>query len=141
MAYTITFDEHASDEDLKLLSDGLEAHARAVLPEKSFTNVHFFLRDDNGKIAGGVSGNWGSFGWLYVNILWVRDDLRGHGYGKQLMDLIEAEAIKHGCKNAFLNTMSYQAPNFYKKLGYTVFAELENFPDEHSRLMMRKKLG
>jgi GNAT superfamily N-acetyltransferase len=138
--YQITFHEDASADDLQAVSDGLEEATLALFPDKSHTQVAFFLRDESGKIVGGVNGNYGTFGWLYVNALWVHDDVRGRGFGRQLMEKIEAEAIKHGCKNAFLNTMSFQAPEFYKKLGYTVFGELEDFPGEHSRIFLRKRL-
>jgi len=138
--YEITIHENPADTDLKVLADGLESHTLELFPDKSRTYVAVFLRDENGLIVGGVSGNYGTFHWLYVDALWVRDDVRGRGHGAELMDRIEAEAIKHGCKNAFLNTMSFQAPDFYKKIGYTVFAELKDFPGEHSRIFLRKKL-
>jgi N-acetylglutamate synthase-like GNAT family acetyltransferase len=139
--YQITFHEDPLDDDLRVVSDGLEDATKDLFPDKSRTYVAFFLRDENGRIVGGVDGNYGTFRWLYVNALWVRDDLRGRGYGTELMDRIETKAIKHGCKNAFLNTMSFQAPEFYKKHGYKVFAELEDFPGEHSRIFLRKKLS
>lgn len=140
MRYEITFQENASDDDVRVLSDGLVAHGKELFPDQLWTDVNFLVRDDKGQIVGGVSGNYGSFDWLYVNILWVREDLRGRGFGVELMNRIEAEAVNHGCKNAFLSTMSFQAPEFYKKLGYIIFAELENFPGEHSRIFMRKRL-
>jgi GNAT superfamily N-acetyltransferase len=128
-------------DDLQIISDGLEATVLPLFPDKSRTYVAFFVREDSGKIVGGVNGNYGSFGWLYVNALWVDKRLRGRGYGSELMRRIEAQAIKHNCKHAFLNTMSFQAPVFYKKLGYSVFAELEDFPAEHSRIFFRKRLA
>ena len=140
MNYEITLEENASADDLRVVSDGLEAGVAKLFADKCRTDVAFFVRDERGRIVGGVNGNHGTFGWLYVNALWVHDDLRGRGFGRQLMEKIEAEAARHGCKNAFLNTMSFQAPEFYKKLGYTVFAELEDFPGEHSRIFLRKKL-
>jgi hypothetical protein len=36
--------------------------------------------------------------------------------------------------------MSFQAPEFYKKLGYHIFGKLENFPAEHSMIFLRKRL-
>ena len=140
MNYEITFETNASADDLQILSNGLEAHTEELFADKSRTEVAFFVRDENGRIVGGVNGNYGTFGWLYVNALWVHDDLRGRGYGRKLMEKIETEAIKHSCKNSFLNTMSFQAPEFYKKLGYKVFGELEDFPGEHRRIFLRKRL-
>jgi len=98
------------------------------------------MRDEDGTIVGGVHGNYGSFGWLYVDALWVSEELRGQGHGTRLIAMIEAEAARHGCTNVYLNTFTFEAPAFYEKLGYTIFAELEDFPPGHSRLFLRKTL-
>jgi N-acetylglutamate synthase-like GNAT family acetyltransferase len=141
MTYQITLEEKPSAEDRAIIGNGIAGHDRGKFPDRKITDVTFFVRDEAGAIVGGVAGNYNSFGWLWVDALWVRDDLRGLGYGRRLMEMIEAEAAKHGTTNAFLNTMSFQAPEFYKRLGYTVFAELEDFPPGHSRLFLRKKLS
>ena len=140
MAFQITLEEKASDEDLRVLGDGIDLYVAGLFSGKQFNNIAFFLRDDAGKIVGGVSGNYGSFGWLYIDALWVSEHLRGQGYGTKLMEMIEAEAARHGSKNVYLNTFSFEAPEFYKKLGYRVFAELEDFPPGHSRLFLRKRI-
>ena len=57
------------------------------------------------------------------------------------MAAIEGEGARHGSTNVYLNTFSFEAPEFYKKLGYTVFAELEDFPPGHKRMFLRKQLS
>ena len=141
MKYQITLEEKAAAEDIAVLGDGLDRFVSDLFPGKRYTSVAFFLRDDAGKIVGGVHGNYGSFGWLYVSALWVSEELRCKGYGTRLLAKIEAEAARHGCTKVFLQTFSFEAPAFYKKLGYTVFAELEDFPPGHSRLFLRKRLS
>jgi hypothetical protein len=42
--------------------------------------------------------------------------------------------------HAYLDTFSFQAPDFYKKLGYEVFGELQDFPHGHQRYFMKKRL-
>ena len=69
-----------------------------------------------------------------------RKDTRNQGYATLLMQSIENEAKEKGCKNSYLNTISFQAPEFYKKLGYKKFAELENFHQEYNKLFFRKKI-
>ena len=78
--------------------------------------------------------------WLYIDLLWVREDLRGHGHGRQLMIRMEDAARQHGAKNVYLDTFSFQAPDFYKKLGYQVFGELQDFPPGQQRYFFRKQL-
>ena len=52
----------------------------------------------------------------------------------------EEEAKKNGCTNAYLNSFSFQGVEFYKKIGYRVFGEMENFPLGHSVCSLTKKL-
>ena len=72
--------------------------------------------------------------------MWVREDLRGQGFGRQLLKLAEEEARLRGAKNAYLDTFSFQAPAFYKSLGYQEFGRLDDFPDGHTRFFLTKSL-
>ena len=141
VSHKITLEENASAEDRAIVGKGIAQFGEALFSGTSVTDVAVFVRDDAGTVLGGVVGNYGSFGWLWVDALWVGEELRGQGYGTRLMKMIEAEAARHGAANVYLNTFSFQAPAFYEKLGYTVFAELEDFPPGHSRLFLRKKLS
>lgn len=138
-AYQITFEENPLPADLKILDEGISQYNQTKLTIADNKSQTFFLRDEEGVVVGGVHGNYGG-DWLYISTLWVSDQAREGGYGSQLMQLIEEAAMKGGCKNAYLDTFSYQAPEFYKKLGYTIFAELEDFPAGHSRIFLRKRL-
>lgn len=95
------------------------------------------LRDEKQRIVAGLLGST-YWGWLVIEILWVAEELRGQGYGSRLLATAEAEALKRGCKHAHLSTMSFQAPEFYSKHGYRIFGKLENLPQGHSRIYMKK---
>lgn len=140
MGLEITRAEHASRDEIKVLSDGIAEYDRATVGGGEYVPLTFFLRDEAGAIVGGVHGNYSGSGWLYVDILWVSERVRGGGYGARLMHLIEREAAARGCTNAYLNTFSFQAPEFYRKLGYAVFGELDDFPPGHKRYFLKKKL-
>lgn len=49
--------------------------------------------------------------------------------------------MKRGCQYAYLDTFSFQAPEFYQKRGYVIFGELPNFPEGHHRFFLKKELG
>ena len=99
----------------------------------------FVLQGPGEEVVGGVIGET-HWDWLYINLMWIREDLRKQGYGKRLLELAEDEARKRGAKNAYLDTFSFQAPEFYHKYGYRVFGELKDFPAGHQRYYCRKEL-
>lgn len=101
--------------------------------------VCFVLRDENQEVVGGVVGET-HWEWLYINLMFVREDLRGQGHGQRLLTLAEEEGRKQGAKRAYLDTFSFQAPDFYKDHGYAVFGELTDFPAGHSRYYLVKSL-
>jgi GNAT superfamily N-acetyltransferase len=102
-------------------------------------NLCFVLRNLEDEIVGGVIGaiHWN---WFYVNLMWIREDLRDQGYGNQLLALAEEKAREQGAKKSYLDTFSFQAPDFYKKNGYKVFGELKEFPPGHQRYYLEKDL-
>ena len=60
--------------------------------------------------------------------------------GRQWLMIAEDEARKRGAKHAYLDSFSFQAPAFYKKHGYRIFGELQDFPPGHNRHFFTKKL-
>lgn len=103
-------------------------------------NLCFVLQSPGGEIVGGVIGAT-YWDWLYINLMWVREDLRGQGYGQRLLAKAEAEARQRGAHHAYLDTFSFQAPGFYQKNGYQVFGELPDFPQGHQRYFLKKELS
>jgi ribosomal protein S18 acetylase RimI-like enzyme len=99
-----------------------------------------FVRDAGGEIVAGMHGwTWGGTG--FVQTLWVREDLRGRGLGARIMAAAEAEAVRRGCHQMHLDSHSYQAPGFYRRLGYEVIGELPGWPGDDTRIFFRKALG
>ncbi len=97
------------------------------------------MYDAAGAIVGGLIGAT-YWEWLHVDLLWVRQDLRGCGHGSRLLAEAEEEARRRGARNAYLDTFTFQAPGFYERHGYRVFGELEGFPAGHRRYFMSKPL-
>ena len=104
--------------------------------------LHFVLavRDGEGELVGGLIGEtlWNA---LLVSVLWVHARHRNIGYGTALMSRAEQIARERDCEVAFLNTMTFQAPGFYSKLGYEMFGELRDAPRGHSRVWFCKRLS
>jgi GNAT superfamily N-acetyltransferase len=123
--------------EIERLRTHLRAFNRSQIPNKGFVPLLFTLTSEDGRFAGGLSG-YVSYRWLFVDLLWVADEARMQGYGTSLMLAAEAEARKHGCHHAWVDTFSFQARHFYEKLGYKVFGQLEDYPPGHSRFFLRK---
>jgi GNAT superfamily N-acetyltransferase len=137
--FTIAVDSSPDQSDIRVLIDGLDGHAFARAGATPPVPLAVFLYDDGGKIVGGISGRiWD--GVLDISILWVHEDYRGEGYGRQLMAAAEAEGRMRGCELAELRTFEYQAPEFYKKIGYEEYHVAEGWPRGHRRHFFRKRL-
>lgn len=96
--------------------------------------------DESGKLVAGVSGHtWG--GCCTIVLLWVDTALRGTGVGRALMKAAEDEAVRRGCRQIILSTHSFQAPQFYEKLGFRRIAAIPNNPVGHEDLIYLKELA
>ncbi|MBE9010976.1 putative N-acetylmannosamine-6-phosphate 2-epimerase, partial [Pseudanabaenaceae cyanobacterium LEGE 13415] len=102
------------------------------------TPLEIFLLDDRQKIRAGLVGltRWN---WLLIETLWVEESLRHQGFGKRLMMLAEQEAKRRGCTEAILDTFSFQAKGFYEKLGYEMFAQVDDYPSGYSFFQLKKE--
>lgn len=97
------------------------------------------IEDTNKKVIGGLYGRT-AFQWLFIEILFVPEFLRGNGLGKKLVETAEKEALARGCHNVWLDTFEFQAKGFYETMGYREFGELQNFPNGFSRFFLKKSL-
>jgi GNAT superfamily N-acetyltransferase len=121
----IEFMAEPSSEIVDAIADGLNRFNGVKGGDDHYIPFAFVMRNEAGDIVGGLSGAT-FFGWLSIELLWVDDAFRGKGYGSELLRQAEAFGQKRGCERAYLNTMSFQAPEFYVSQGYIEFAQLPN---------------
>lgn len=57
---------------------------------------------------------------LHIKYLFVEENYRGQGIARQLMNHALEFGKKRGCQFAFVETMSFQAPEFYQKMGFVI---------------------
>jgi GNAT superfamily N-acetyltransferase len=122
------------------VSDGLTVYNDGFLPrQREREALVLSARDDDGRIVGGLVGEF-RMDWLYVDLLWVDPSQRGKGYGEKLMALAEDSARAAGKTHVHLWTWSFQAPDFYRRLGYVEFGRLIDHPKGHDTFMFSKTL-
>lgn len=77
---------------------------------------------------------------MFVEVFWIDEQYRGRGIGTELLNKVETHAKDVGCTFIHLDTFSFQAIDFYKKCGYSVFAVLDDYPDDIKRYFLKKHL-
>ena len=122
-----------------IIGGAINNHNEEQAGDDKAQRICFVLQAPDQEIVGGVIGvtYWD---WFSIDLMWVKDELRGRGYGHRLLTLAEDEARQRGAKYVHLDTFSFQAPDFYKQHGYQVFGELKDFPHGHQRYYLKKQL-
>ena len=125
--------------DLAALEDEINRYNVERLNAHDFRALAVFLRDADGGMQGGVSGyTWAGF--CEIRFLWVAEGVRGRGYGTRLLASAEAEARSRGCRSVVLQSYSFQAPDFYLKLGYAELGRAEDCPPGGAQVYLQKRL-
>ena len=137
--YDIVYVDNPEQSAWGIIGRGVGDFNKQQAGDNQFQRLCFALHEPDEVIVGGVLGET-YWGWLYIDLLWVKDELRGRGFGHRLLTLAEEKARQRGAKNAYLDTFSFQASDFYKQHGYQVFGELPNFPPGHQRYFLTKQL-
>ena len=134
----LSFENDPSPNDRELIDEGLGAYNAPFLQDPTYSYFGLFVRDEAGAIRAGLIGHCYA-GWLFVQLLWVHADLRRRGIGRGLIAEAERHAHQFGCHSAWLDTFSFQGPDYYPRLGYREFARLD-VPPGHQRIFFRKVL-
>lgn len=138
--YTLTVTDSPSAADFAVVEAGLTEFNERFVPPDGYRPLAVFVHGADGDLAGGLLGNT-YWGWLYVSSFWLDDDVRGRGVGSQTLAAAEAEAARRGCRHVHLDTLDFQALEFYKKQGYVQWGQLDDLPPGHTRYFLKKDLA
>jgi len=136
-------------DDLDEIKGALRSFNRNFITMPTFRELGVFMEDENGKKQAGIVaetvGNW-----MYIQMLWVDESLRGKDVGTQLITEAEEEAKARGCRYSLVDTFSFQARPFYERMGYSMQMALEDYiadsrapqdaPSTHTRFFLTKSL-
>ena len=127
------------ENEIKYIREELNQFNNERVGEDGHTPLNIVEYDTNGNIIGGILGGT-YWGWMYVDILWVHENHRYKGIGSKLLREAEKEAIRRSCHHVHLDTMSWQAPEFYQKHGYEVIGILPDIPNGNQKYLLMKAL-
>ncbi|MEM8718572.1 MAG: GNAT family N-acetyltransferase [Cyanobacteria bacterium P01_G01_bin.39] len=145
----ITFNDTNSESRRKFIDDRLfefnQTQSQQVvkcdnLKTKIPDFIEIYAEVEPEKLVGGLVSyvDWGR--WLCIDTIWIDANYRKQGIGEYLIKYAEQKAINKDIKRARLCTFDFQALPFYKKLGYTIYGELKDYPEGHTLYYLKKAL-
>lgn len=81
------------------------------------------------------------WGQLHIKYLFVEEQYRGQGIARQLMNHALEFGKKRGSHFAFVETMSFQAPEFYQKMGFMIEFSRSGYAQNTTFHYLKKSLN
>lgn len=128
-----------ADDPFATLNAMLNEHNTGHIGPTKHVPLWLFARDATGHIQGGLRGQT-YWSWCVIDVLAVAEPWRRQGLGSRLLAKAEEIARERGCVGVRLDTVSFQAPDFYRRQGYEEFGRIENYPPGHTRFWFMKRL-
>jgi len=136
---TIVVTDAPDPRDVEVIGRGLALYNHEQTGIHDHKPLAVLVKDADGNTVGGISGR-SSLGLLFLDLVYLPKSMRRGGLGSRLLAAAEEEGRQRGCKAAVLYTISFQAPEFYKRYGWRVFGEIPCDPPGTSRIFMTKEL-
>ena len=130
--------ERTIGETKRAVLAGLIRYNDEKMGKQKYRRFAISLRN-KGKIVGGIVGEvWMTV--LFIQLFWIAEQFRGKGNGAALIKKIEEEARRFGAVRAYVDTMSVQAPDFYRACGYEAYGAIDGYPGGVTRHWLTKTL-
>lgn len=140
MSFQIT--RELNNDDKNHINNELYKFNLAHFPEDlrgRYEQINLFLKDENGLVRGGLLGEV-CWNWLEIHTLIVDEETRKFGYGSKLLMEVEQIALEKKCDFIKVDTLSFQALDFYEKNGYQVFGSIDNVGRDFTHYYLKKDL-
>ena len=121
------------------LNEGFTRYGEQNGVSLNYDDFCFVAEDDKGKIAGVITGR-AYYNEVHIGDLIVGEGFRGSGLGSRLLKTVEDTYRGKGYELITLTTFGFQAPEFYKKLGYTVEFIRQSKDPKLTKFFLKKTL-
>lgn len=121
-----------------MVSAGVIEFGRAEAAGGNPEPIACFLRDGRSIIAGATGRT--EFERLFVNYLWVKEELRGTGIGSAALEHIEGAACQRGARDSLFETLSDRNAALYRRCGYVEIASISRYVGPFTKYVMLKTL-
>ncbi len=138
LGITVSQLEGENSELVDALVDGVRQYNFDKMGKETSAPLTVLAHDKTGKLIGGVYGRTIYKNFL-IHVVWVDESVRGTGLGRDLMLEAERVAISRGCQQAQVDTLDFQAPDFYQKLGFSLAGEIPAFDASPARYFLFKR--
>lgn len=136
----LTLTDHPTETDRSVIGTRLSDYNVTKVGYRDWRPLAALLKDpDSGDTLGGMIGHT-SYGLLFIDLVYLPEAMRGQDIGGTLLRMMEDEGARRGCQSGFLFTITYQAPGFYARNGWTEFGRIACDPPGTARVFMTKTL-
>ncbi len=121
------------------IEDRLNVYDENYINYKMNGCIQIGIEEDQ-KLIAGLDACITAFKILYVSTVFVDEDYRRKGYGKQLICEMEKRAVEMGVNMIRIDTFNWQGKEFYEALGYEIVGSYENTADGYAEYFFIKRL-
>jgi GNAT superfamily N-acetyltransferase len=139
--FTITVQDVADQTVLDGIGKPLGEFNTIAAGDDRYIPIAILIRDQaDNHIIGGLSGH-SFYEWMYINLFFIPNALRGQKLGQRRLAQAEAIARTRSCTGIWLNTFEFQARGFYEKQGFTLFGTIPDHPHGNNMYFLQKRLA
>jgi GNAT superfamily N-acetyltransferase len=141
--HLLTISNSPTQEEMERVHAAVETYKRVQTHgeyDQPGIEINLALKDSEGNVQGGVIAST-VFKVMHLEVLWVAEVYRRHGYGGQLVLGAEQIGFANGCLTSQTWTFSFQGPDFYPTIGYKPIGIYNGYPDGITEHAFMKRLG
>lgn len=139
---SLHIDVNVSKEDASFIWNKIREfnkYTGPMLNHPPYEPYNILIKDQDNEIVAGIITRI-YLKSMFVEVFWIDEQYRRKGIGTELLQKVESYAKDIGCIFIHLDTFSFQAIDFYKKCGYSIFGVLDDYPDDIKRYYLKKYL-